>query len=381
MKNFYGLLATFSLTCQLVRHKKTNYLLIFPILLLHGCSTVVTYNPQTTNEQQTVSYSQGIGAVSEKSGHHEIAIYPTFRTQGTDRPTFNMSYANNSEQSIQFGIENISAYFRGEPVKIYSFESRIAEIQLQKRTKQVVLAVLGGIAAGAAAYGASHQTYRQNYSGSVWNNRGYVTGFNGSNTIRTYDPLSGIIVGGAVAGATAYGVNQLEYSAQAEEEAASSILQTNTVNPQQVVSGQIILQDCCDQFTKATDVIRIDIKVNGTTNTFEFARTVYGQPSSTLTTINTEQNKNLETSLTQPQTPNKTTVASSGNRVTFLYEPIGLYQESNQGAERLRLLTKDTHGVVKHTYGDWLLVEVNDPLASHKKIEGWVLKNMTQNKD
>lgn len=41
-----------------------------------------------------------------------------------------------------------------------------------------------------------------------------------------------------------------------------------------MVTGSIILRDCCDQFAKPGDTIRFEVMANGKTSTFEFARNV-----------------------------------------------------------------------------------------------------------
>jgi hypothetical protein len=136
-------------------------------------------------------------------------MYPTFRTQGATMPTFTIGYANNSGEATDFTPGNVKAFFRGQPVPIYTYTERIAEIQSEKQAKQVALAIVGGLAAGAAAYGASRQTYRSNYSGYTAGLRGIRT-FAGMSTVRVYDPLAGIA---AVGGATGLGIRQLESNA------------------------------------------------------------------------------------------------------------------------------------------------------------------------
>jgi len=246
--------------------------------LLSGCSTLITYRPQTTSELQTLKYVQGVGTLAVKNDDHEIFMYPTFKTQGATQPTFTIGYANNSAGAVNFTAENVKAYFRGVPVPIYSYTEMIDEIQSDKRGKQVALAILGGLAAGAAAYSASHQTYQSNYSGSVWTRRGSV-GFAGSNTLRVYDPMSGIVAGAAIGGATGLGVRQLEFNAQNQEQAANSILQENTVEPLRMVTGDLILKNCCDPYPKAGDVIRFEVTANNRVSVFEFARVSPNSPA------------------------------------------------------------------------------------------------------
>jgi hypothetical protein len=201
-------------------------------------------------------------------------MYPAFRTQGFTDPTFVLGYANNSSEKEDFSSANVKAFFRGQSVPIYTYNEKIAEIQSIKRGNQIALAILGGLAAGAASYSASHRTYNSNDSGTAWNNRGGRVNFFGSSTVRVYDPAAGILAGGAVAGATGVGIAQIENNAANAELAAEGILQENTVEPMQMINGAVILRGCCDRFPKAGDAIRFEVTASGRTTVFEFARTV-----------------------------------------------------------------------------------------------------------
>lgn len=239
---------------------------------MSGCSTMVTYSGKPNAPVQTIKYTQGVGSVIEKNEVQEIFMYPTFKMQGPTMPTFTIGYANNADEPVNFTTDNVKAYFRGQPVPIYTYTERVAEIKSEKQSQQIALAIVGGLAAGAAAYGASHRTYQSNYNGYVAG-RGGVTSFYGANTVRVYDPLAGIVAGAAVGGATGLGIQQLEFNAQNQERAANSILQANTVDPLHMVSGELILKGCCDPYAQGNDTIRFEVTANGKTSVFEFERT------------------------------------------------------------------------------------------------------------
>lgn len=238
-----------------------------------GCTTVVSYGAKPHGADQALKYTQGVGTLTQKSDAHEVFMYPAFKTQGAKDPTFIIGFANNSADAVGFDTTNVKAYFRGVQIPIYTYVERSAEIASNKRAQQVALAIAGGLAAGAAAYGASHRTYTGNYSGYVAG-RGGVTTFAGSNTVRAYDPMSGMLAGAAVAGGTALGIRQIEYDAQALEQAAGAILQLNTVEPRQMVSGALILKNCCDPYPNKDDSIRFEVTVNEKLSVFEFNRNV-----------------------------------------------------------------------------------------------------------
>ena len=103
-------------------------------------------------------------------------------------------------------------------------------------------------------------------------------GYAGSNTLRVYDPGSGILAGAAMGGATGLGIQQLEYNAQNQEKVANSILQANTVDPQRMVTGDLILKTCCDSSPNARDIIRFEVFANSKVSVFEFARVIGNGP-------------------------------------------------------------------------------------------------------
>ena len=246
---------------------------LLPVFLFSGCSTLVTYHPQTSGPTQTLRYAQGVGTLSIKDNDQEIFMYPAFKTQGPSQPTFIIGYANNAATSENFSPDNIKVYFRGSPVSIYTYTEKIEEIRNEKLGQQVALAILGGVTAVAAARNASKQTYTSNYSGSVWG-RGGQTGFAGSSTLRVYDPGAGMLAGAAVGAVTGVGIAQLEFNARNQEQAAEAILQANTVDPQRLVTGVLILKNCCDKFPSGADDIRFEVLANGKASIFQFHRTI-----------------------------------------------------------------------------------------------------------
>lgn len=241
------------------------------LLVLTGCSTMVAYSAKQASPTQSIRYTQGVGTVSERDELQEVFMYPTFKAQGVTQPTFTIGFANNSGEPINFTPDNVKAFFRGQPVQIYSYTERIAEIQSERQAKQIALAIIGGLAAGAAAHSASRQTYTSNYSGFVSGRRG-ITNFAGTGTTTVYNPAAGILAGAAVGGATGLGIQQIAYDAQHQEQYANSILQANTVEPMQLVTGDLIIRACCDPYPRPDDVVRFEVTARGKTSVFEFSR-------------------------------------------------------------------------------------------------------------
>ena len=151
-------------------------------------------------------------------------------------------------------------------------EERIGEIRSSAKRKQVALAVVGGLAAGAAAYGASHQTTTYNSYGAATSVNSYgavrQTQFFSSGTIQTYDPAAGILAGAAVGAATGIGIHQIANAAGHQEQAAEGIFQHTTVPPGTTIVGQVMLKPTSSQF----GTLRLDVPVGRAPTTFMFAK-------------------------------------------------------------------------------------------------------------
>jgi len=230
--------------------------------VLTGCATQLTSYAPTAN--QTVVYDQGVGAITWETDETVLTIYPTFRFQSpSDIPTFTLMVQNKTNHDIDFVPENIHAYFDERECHVYTLEERVGEIRSSAKRKQIALAVLGGLAAGAAAYGASHQTATYSSYGVVGHRQYWSSG-----TIQVYDPASGILAGAAVGVATGVGIHQIARSAGYEEQAAEGIFQHSTIRPGTTMVGQVMLKRASGQ----EGALRVDVPVAAARSTFTFTK-------------------------------------------------------------------------------------------------------------
>lgn len=99
-----------------------------------------------------------------------MTMYPTFRYQSAgDIPTFTLMVQNRSDHAIDFVPEQIDASIDDRAAHVYTLEERVGEIRRSARRRQIALAIAGGLAAGASAYAASHQTTTYSSYGFVGN--------------------------------------------------------------------------------------------------------------------------------------------------------------------------------------------------------------------
>jgi len=235
-------------------------------MLLTGCATQLTSYAPTPN--QSVAYDQGVGAIRWETDEMVLTMYPTFRFQApSDIPTFTLMVQNKTDHNIDFVPESIHAYFDDHECHVYTLDERVGEIRSSAKRKQIALAIAGGLAAGAAAYGASHQTTTYSSYGQVGYHQFWTSG-----SIQTYDPAAGILAGAAVGAATGVGIHQIAKAAGYEEQAANGIFQHTTIRPGTTIVGQVMLKPASSQ----SGVLKLDVPADTAQSIFIFSKKTSG---------------------------------------------------------------------------------------------------------
>ena len=293
---------------------------------LGGCTTtrVMSYVPAAN---QSVEFDQGVGAITNETSDAVLTMYPTFRYQSpSEIPTFTLMIQNNTNHAIDFVPENIQAFLDGKVCTVYTLEQRVSEIRSAKRNKQIALAIVGGLAAGAAAYSASHTSV--NYS-----NYGYVgrTSFYSAGQINVYDPMSGLFAGAAVGAATGVGIRQIETAAGHEEQATQAIFQRSTIRPGTTLVGQIMLKVGSVSYNS----LKVGVPVDGEVREFVFVKT--DSPQAYLARM-----QSATPSPPRALPPPNVTVAPNATDGTSQHVS---YTENARGARSLPLTTSSTQPV------------------------------------
>ncbi len=232
------------------------------LLLLSGCATQLTSYAPTPD--QAVVYEQGVGAITWETDEAVLTMYPTFRFQTPNAvPTFTLMVQNKTTHNLDFVPDTIQAYHDDRGGHVYTLEERVGEIRSAAKRRQIALAIAGGLAAGAAAYGASHQTTTYSSYGQIGYHQFWTSG-----TIQTYDPAAGILAGAAVGAATGLGIHQIGVAAGNEERAAEAIFQRSTIRPGTTIVGQVMLKQPSSQF----GTLRLIVPIVGARATFSFEK-------------------------------------------------------------------------------------------------------------
>jgi len=239
-------------------------------VLSTGCATVklASYTPEESGQE--VRYDNGVGIITAENDDVLLVMYPTFKLQEpTEIPTFTLSITNKTDHLLNFNPANITASIDSKPNGVYSLEQRVGEIRSNKIKAQVAMAIIGGISAAAAANAASH-------SSSTYTSYGYVgrTPFAQTARVDSYDPLAGMVVGGAVIAGTGVAIHQIENSAGNQEAAAQGILQRSTLAPGQTVTGQVMIRRSKKGGQMGEHEVQLVIPVETHANTFRFRKVV-----------------------------------------------------------------------------------------------------------
>ena len=188
---------------------------------------VVTPLPSETAQ---IRYVQGVPSVTVSDEAGGVMVTPGMRQNG--RQTFRVAIANDSKETFNFGVENITATIGGVAVPVLT-RQRLEDMAKSRAAWSMVgMAMLGGLAAAAAA---SNNT--RTYNSTT------VTPYGVYRTqARIYDPTSAAVGTAAAAGGTALAINAIDNRLQATiENLREDIVQTTTVDPDTSYGGVIVL--------------------------------------------------------------------------------------------------------------------------------------------
>jgi hypothetical protein len=92
---------------------------------------------------QSIQYLQGLEACVSP-GTIGVAVWADPQVyQSSERPTFFILAQNNSDKSIDFSTENISVSIEGQPLKVYTFDELVAEVESQRKWGTFAAALAG----------------------------------------------------------------------------------------------------------------------------------------------------------------------------------------------------------------------------------------------
>jgi hypothetical protein len=214
---------------------------------------------------ETIRYRTGIPTLNIETPTGSVTITPL--PLDHNHATFGVAVYNKGDNSINFGIENVTASIAGKPIDVLSRE------ELQKRAKSraawsiVGIAMLSGVAAAAAS--TAHTTDR-----SYGNVRTAHGTYFWSSSYR--DNSLGTVAAGATIAAGTAGIvgiqNRLEYTLGT---LATDIVQTTTIDPDSSYGGIIVIEKPSGMGTPYD--VTVTMHLNGADYPFTFRMTEQGK--------------------------------------------------------------------------------------------------------
>lgn len=224
---------------------------------------LILYPVQSGTE--TIRYRTGIPTLNIETPSGSVTVTPL--PLDHNHATFGVAVYNKGDNSVNFGIENVTASVNGRPIPVLSRE------ELQKRAKSRAawsafgLAMLAGVAAAAAS--TAHTT--SNYYGNVRTPRGT---YFWSSSYR--DNSLGVLGATAAVSAGTVGIigiqNRLEYTLGT---LATDVVQTTTIDPDNSYGGEVVIEKPSGM--KIPYDVTITMRFNGADYPFTFRMTEQGK--------------------------------------------------------------------------------------------------------
>lgn len=214
--------------------------------------------------QETIRYQRGVPTIDLELADGVAQITPMAFDHGS--LVFAVAVYNDSRQPANFGIEHVGVAFQGRGVRVFSRDDLVKQAKNRAAWSQFGLALLGGVAAGAAA---SQQNY---YHSTLITPRGtYLGSFSAPS-------LAGQMQANAIIHDTAWGIGAIQYQLdRTVEMLGNQVIQTTTVYPGESYAGQIVLAKVSPKQWPAQ--LQVTLNWNGAAYPFTFQIAKPGTPA------------------------------------------------------------------------------------------------------
>lgn len=246
--------------------------LIFSIvcLVLSGCASTLRVQPIAAPDQQTM-YKDGKEAIISKK-RSVVAVRPSDNTYTSEqRPTFVVSVLNGTDKPIVFSTEDITASASGSPLKVFSYDELVAEVENQRKWAAVA-AALSGMAQSMSAAQAGNQYTYGSYNTSYYGNRGYSGYGSGTYSGYTYNPAAAAQAQAAANAQMNQSFDNINSSANAAlSDLSRKILKKETVLQNEWHGGYVKLQQA--PIPETSNSILLRVLLGDEEHSFEFMQT------------------------------------------------------------------------------------------------------------
>ena len=238
--------------------------------------------------QETVRYLKSVPTLDLEQHDGVVQITPLPFDHGS--LVFGVAVYNDGHLPANMGIEQVHVSFGGQPVTVFTEHQLVKKAKSRAMWSQIGLAVLGGLAAGAAS------SQRYHYNSTFITPRGtYRYHFSAPS-------VAGQFQAAAITASTGYGIAQVQ--SQLDQTIAvlgDEVIQLTTVDPGESYAGKFVIAKVDPKALPAT--VNITIDWNGESYPFVFRIAKRGSPAPVFTALTGASDL---TSFGEPATPRLT---------------------------------------------------------------------------
>ncbi|MBI4799771.1 MAG: hypothetical protein HY794_13795 [Desulfarculus sp.] len=201
-----------------------------------------------------------------------VAVRPSANTYTSrQRPTFIVSVFNRADKPIVFSTEDISASVAGSPLKVFTYDELVAEIEKQRKMAAIAAALAGASQAMNAAQ-AGTQYHYGSYNTSYYGGSGnYVSGY-GTYSGYTYNPAAAAQAQAAANAQMTENLSNINASANvALSDLGRTILKKESVLPHAWYGGLVEVQQT--PVPDSSNIIYLKVIFDDEEHNFEFTQT------------------------------------------------------------------------------------------------------------
>ncbi|MCG6659474.1 hypothetical protein HOP52_17105 [Halomonas campisalis] len=235
-------------------------------LLLSGCASQLSIQAQPAADHQTVYVAGQPLMLSDKQ--YSVAVSPSSSlAMSNESLSFLVFLTNTHDEPINFGPGNITALLNGQPIRVFTHEEVLVQME-RDRDAQALSAALAGLGQSMSATG--HQQHFGTMSGQYYGRQGYVGHGTGTYSGTTYDPTAAAVAQSSIQAKTQQNISNISQRHDQEiANARAALLLTETVYPGQSHGGYIRTEQLGDNNTSGT--LNLTVTVDGEHHSFDFA--------------------------------------------------------------------------------------------------------------
>ncbi|WP_280550540.1 hypothetical protein [Halomonas sp. 11-S5] len=247
-------------------NKSALFLAAVFVLALTGCASQMGIQAQPKAEQEMVYVAGQPLMLSDKK--FSVAVAPSSSlAMTTEQLSFLVYLTNTYNEPVNFGPGNITASLNGQPIRVFTHEEVISEME-GERNAQAMYAALAGMGQSISATG--QRQHFGSMSSQYYGRQGYVGQGSGTYSGTTYNPTAAAVAQSNIQAQTQQNISSISQSHNQEiANARAVLLATETVFPGNRNGGYIRTEQLGE--SNAPGTLNLTVTVGGEQHSFDFS--------------------------------------------------------------------------------------------------------------